>query len=140
MKRTLILIIGFVVAGISVACAQETVNVKVKVDGIIKGKGNLEISLFDSEDTWLEKPVKKLIVDLSDVDGDEFEITNIAKGNYGISVIQDENKNGEIDMGFMGPEEGYGFSNNPNSMFGPAPFKKAVMAINSDTSTTIRLN
>lgn len=140
MKKTLILIIGFVVAGISAACAQGTVNLKVKVDGIIKGKGNLEISVFNSEDTWLEKPVKKLVVDLSDIDGNEFEITDIVRGNYGISVVQDENKNGDIDMGFMGPEEGYGFSNNPSSRFGPASFKEALMAIDSDMSTTIRLN
>ncbi|MDX1628565.1 MAG: DUF2141 domain-containing protein [Fulvivirga sp.] len=143
MKKTLILIIGLVVAGISATCAQSnegTITLKVRVEGIIKGKGNLEISVFDSENTWLESPIKKRVIDLAEVEHNEFEITGIAKGNYGISVVQDENKNGEIDMGFMGPEEGYGFSNNPNSMFGPAPFKKAVMAIQEDKSITIRLN
>ena len=140
MKKTLILIIGFIVAGISVTSAQETVTLTVKVEGILSKKGNMQISVFSSEDTWLETPAKQLVLDLAEVEGNEFTISDIAKGEYGVAVLHDENKNGELDMGMMGPEEGYGFSNNPDSMFGPAPFKKALITIESDASITIKLN
>jgi len=140
MKKLMLLSIVLFVATLSFAQSGETVNLKIKVDGMVKGKGDMRIALFDSEATYLEKASKQLIVDMTNFDGNVFEINDLQKGHYAISVIQDENKNGELDMGLMGPEEGYGFSNNVRGMFGPAPYHKAVMLVEKDMETTIKLH
>jgi len=139
MKKTIIIILGLLVA-ITTTYAQDNVDVKLKVDGIIKGKGILRISVFDNEDQWLKKSVKTLEIDLSKEDTDVFVIPALAKGNYAISVIQDENKNGELDMGMMGPEEGYGFSNGAKGTFGPPSYSKAMISITGNMETSVQLD
>ncbi len=49
------------------------------------------------------------------VNGPEVTVVfeNLAPGEYGISVVHDENENGDLDKNFVGiPKEGFAFGNN----------------------------
>ncbi len=138
MKK-LIIILELLVAG-KIACAQETVSITLEVEGILNSKGEMIVSVFDSKASYLKQAVKALKVDLANHEGNTFVIEGLEKGEYAISVLHDENGNGELDFGGMGPVEGYGFSNNPNAAFGPAEYSAAKLNIESDAVLTIKLN
>lgn len=138
MKK-LVIVLGLLVAA-KIACAQETVSVTLEVEGMLNSKGEMKVTVFNSEATYLKQPVKMLKVDLGSHESNTFVIEGLEKGEYAISVLHDENANGELDFGGMGPIEGYGFSNNPNAAFGPAEYSKARLNIESDTVLTIKLN
>ena len=59
-----------------------------------------------------------------------FVIPDLPEGNYAIATFHDENGNGELDTNLFGvPTEGYGFSNDAPSRFGPAEFEAASFAV-----------
>lgn len=143
MKKSMLLFaIIFSVAGMLKAQdnqEQQLVNLTVEIQGTTSKNGSINLMVYDSEANWLENEVRIMKIDLTKEDNYTFEVKDLPAGTYAISVIHDANNNGDLDMGMMGPEEAYGFSNNVRGMFGPAPFHKAAMAVNSDTKTTIKL-
>ncbi|MEM7109816.1 MAG: DUF2141 domain-containing protein [Bacteroidota bacterium] len=138
MKK-LIIILGLLVVA-KIACAQETVSITLEVEGMLNQKGEMRVSVFNSSSTFLKEPFKALKVDLEKHSGNTFTVDGLPKGEYAVSVLHDENENGELDFGGMGPVEGYGFSNNPNAAFGPAKYAEAKLMIETDTVLSIKLN
>lgn len=60
------------------------------------------------------------------------DISGLPHGEYAFAVIHDENSNSRLDT-FAGiPREGFGFSRNPASTFGPPRFAAARFALDSD--------
>ena len=56
-----------------------------------------------------------------------FTIDKLQEGKYSFRLFHDENNNGKLDTNWIGiPTEGYGFSNNAKSSFGPPAFKKTI--------------
>jgi uncharacterized protein (DUF2141 family) len=71
----------------------------------------------------------------------ELVFDDVALGRYAVQVIHDENANDAFDRNVLGlPKEGYGFSNNPRSPFGPPDFEAAAISIeNTGTRTEVAL-
>jgi uncharacterized protein (DUF2141 family) len=66
--------------------------------------------------------------------------TDIASGDYALSVLHDENGNGRADMLLGIPREGVGFSENPRIRFGPPKFGAVRFHIGTDNlSKDVRL-
>lgn len=62
---------------------------------------------------------------------------DVAPGRYAVQVIHDENASGKLDSNAIGlPKEGYGFSNNPRSLFGPPRFDAAAISVTGDDVET----
>ena len=60
-------------------------------------------------------------------------IFDVPYGRYSVSVLHDENKDGELNTGMMGiPKEGIGFSNNPRIIKGTPSFKTASFDFTED--------
>ena len=63
----------------------------------------------------------------------EFVFVDVEPGRYAVQVIHDENANGTLDRNLLGvPKEGYGFSNNPESPFGPPDFDAAAIVVGAE--------
>lgn len=139
MKNILTYLVLAFSIGVVNAQSQDAVSLTIEVEGIEPGVGNLRIALFNSKATYLKEPAHFKLVDLSANDDTQFTIDGLPVGHYAISIIQDENKNGELDMGMMGPTEGFGFSNNARNMFGPADYEEALIEVNQDMTTKIKL-
>lgn len=137
--KTLTLIFSLLITS-TIVFGQETISVTVEVEGILSRKGNISISIFNDAESFMKNSAQAMKVDLSEHEGNSFTINNLPKGEYAIIVLHDENENGELDFGGMGPVEGYGFSNNPDSMFGPASYEESKMILEEDTQLTIKLN
>jgi len=62
-------------------------------------------------------------------------------GEYAVSLYQDENENGKLDVGKLVPipTEKYGFSNNPSTTFGPPDFEDCKFKLEDNMSLIIEL-
>ncbi|MFQ6599784.1 DUF2141 domain-containing protein [Flavobacterium sp. C3NV] len=89
-------------------------NITIKISGIRSEKGQIILNVFkNSKDYENEKVSKKLIFDKKAISNDLLIINcDLDPGTYGITLIDDENKNGELNKNLIGiPKEGFGFSN-----------------------------
>ena len=100
-------------------------------------KGKIYVALYNSEDSFLKKPIKGTIVTVENGKATAtFE--DVAAGTYAISSFYDKNGNGKLDTNFLGiPKEPTAMSNNAKGSFGPPKFKDAKFAMN--TNTTIQI-
>ncbi len=130
-----------IVAGVyGLSSAQTTHKLVVKVTNIQSSKGNVGVAVFNSKESFLGKPfVSKSKKAKTGEMIFELEVPN---GDYTISVMHDENKNGELDSNFMGiPTEPYGISMDGKSMFGPPSYEDALFAIaDKNVKLTIKID
>jgi uncharacterized protein (DUF2141 family) len=112
-----------------VSYSQSKIEVTVKN---IKGqKGSIRIGLFANETDFLKKVAEGKVVK---ADANEITVVfeNLKAGEYAVSVIHDENDNGELDTNAIGmPTEGFAFGNNAMGMFGPPSFDKAKVSVSN---------
>lgn len=119
MKQLIIILLC--VAGYNLSAQ----TLEVNIANLKNQQGTLNVALYNSEDSYLKKPFKAQSVKLYK-NQVKVIFENIPAGEYAVSLYHDENENKKMDSNFMGiPKEGYGFSNNPSSMFGPASYEKA---------------
>ena len=105
-------------------------TVTLKIDGVDVAVGEIRIAIFDSENRYMENPSLAEIVPVSKTNI-EWQIENLAYGQYAIAVYHDKNKNGKLDTNMLGiPLEEYGFSNNARGRFGPASWSQAKFTVN----------
>ena len=58
---------------------------------------------------------------------------DLPDGRYAVSVMHDENANGDLDTNLLGiPVEGYGFSNDAMGIMGPPAFGDASMVVGNE--------
>jgi len=118
----------FLTVGLTAFC--QTASVEVIVKNIKNPKGSIRIGLFTNEKDFMKTPVQGKIVKAT---GTEVTVIfeNLPAGDYAVSVIHDENENGELDSNKMGiPKEGFAFGNNAMGSFGPPSFDKAKITLN----------
>ncbi|HEY3404318.1 MAG TPA: DUF2141 domain-containing protein [Ohtaekwangia sp.] len=107
-------------------------SIEVTVKNIKEAKGNIRVGLFNSEADFLEKAIEGKVVKTT---GTEVTVVfeNLKPGDYAVSIIHDENENGDLDKNFMGiPKEGFAFGNNAMGTFGPPDFKEAKVSVGNE--------
>lgn len=112
--------------------AYSQTSLEVTVKNIKENKGSIRVGLFTSEKDFLKKAHAGKVIKVS---GPEVKVIfeNLPPGEYAVSIIHDENDNGELDSNFMGiPREGFAFGNNAMGSFGPPPFEKAKVKLDKD--------
>jgi uncharacterized protein (DUF2141 family) len=120
-------------------------TLRIRVDGLRNGKGNIGTVVFRSPDGWPEDNRKAFRVGPAPIDpnghGGTAVWRDLPAGDYGVAAIHDENSNAKLDRNFLGiPKEGFGFANNPRVIWGPAPFKEAIVHVGCpETETTIHM-
>jgi uncharacterized protein (DUF2141 family) len=105
---------------------------EVTVQNIKEKKGSIRVGLFTSEKEFLKKAAEGKVVKASD---NEVKVSfeGLKPGTYAVSVIHDENENGELDSNFMGiPKEGFCFGNNAMGSFGPPSFEEAKVVVEKE--------
>jgi len=107
----------------------QTTTLEVNVNNIKAQKGSIRVGLFSNETDFLKNAVEGKVVKVS---GSEVTVVfeNLKAGDYAVSVIHDENENGELDSNAFGiPKEGFAFGNNSMGAFGPPSFEKAKVEL-----------
>ncbi len=137
MKNVLLIIL--LLAGLESQATDGKGKLIIKVTNLGELKGNVMVGLFDQEDNFLKKPVMGISAKTV-AEGQELVFENLPYGEYAVSVIQDENENGELDTFLVIPTEPYGFSNNVMGKFGPPSFEESRVSFTKDLSIEIKLN
>jgi uncharacterized protein (DUF2141 family) len=118
----------------------EVVNIGVRVVKAEPATGTLEISLFNSAETFLKQPYLQTSGPVNEDGTYNALFAKVPPGEYAVAVVHDENDNGELDNGFLGlGGEGYAFSNDARPLFGRPAFERAKFTVEIDTSVEISL-
>ena len=111
--------------------AQETTepDIEITIDNITNEKGTLLVGLYKDPANFLKIPFRyeKVQPTKGSV---KVVFTNVAKGEYAISLIHDENDNGKMDTNLLGiPKENYGVSNNAKNTFSAPKWEDAKFTV-----------
>ena len=118
----------------------ELPGVWVMVSGLSPATGTVEISLFDSAESFMVEPHLQQSGTAGEDGSFETEFVSLPDGEYAVVVVHDANDNGKLDNGFLGfGGEGYGFSNNAQSWFGWPDFEDAKIMVDQP-ATLVEIN
>jgi uncharacterized protein (DUF2141 family) len=108
-------------------------TLSIKLTGIRDGKGYMLAGMNPSASGWPREAVKELKWSKQGLRNGELvvEVPDLPFGTWAVSILDDENKNFEMDMRFGIPQEGYGFSNDAPVGLGPPKFEKAAFEFSS---------
>jgi uncharacterized protein (DUF2141 family) len=106
--------------------------IQVVVDGMRNASGDLAITLYpDVPSRFLAHHGSLYVGRVKAVAGTTTGCIFVPRpGVYVIAIDHDENANGKFDRSGIGlPDEGYGFSNNPTTLFGLPSFRSVRLNI-----------
>lgn len=111
------------------AAAQVDDKIVVLISKVRSAKGQVGCALYDKAKGFPKDRKKALRQDTSKIVDNKAECTfeGIKPGEYAVSVMHDEDMNGELNTKVFGiPTEGWGVSNNvPARRMGPPKYDKA---------------
>ena len=101
------------------------------------------VAVYTDPASWLKQPQvgRRFSLDAA-ADGQvTVVLKDLPEGPLALSVFQDANGNGRLDMNAMGmPVEPFGFSNDAVGNFGPPRFEQAVLTPVAGQPIKVRLN
>ena len=136
MTKIIIAIVLF----ISSLVSAQNVDLTVAISGLKNDTGFVQVGLFNSEGKFLKSIYKG---SSSEIKSKVATVTflNIPKGVYAISAYHDKNKNGKLDMNFMGiPKEDIACSNNAKGFMGPPKYEDAKFNLSKDSKIEVKFN
>jgi uncharacterized protein (DUF2141 family) len=134
------LLIYFGVA-LFIGCCAEAAVVKITVENVRVGRGNLHLALFNSYESWdREAPI--LNPEFPPTPGKTEIRLELPPGNYSFFIYNDENGNGKLDQTGIGfPNEPYAFSRNYKLGMHKPSFEEFYFIVPpSGTTMTVRLS
>ena len=144
MLRSLIFALGALAAALSPveAASPEGGRITVQVQNVRSDDGHVLAVLHDKEDAFPsdgDRAVAKKKVKPANGRA-RASFTNVPPGTYAVTLIHDENDNGELDTNFLGmPREGVGTSNNPKARMGPPKWKDAKFEVEAGAKLTKKI-
>ena len=137
MNRTYIALLFAIFFSVTALCAQSH-RLTLDVVGMKEKKGNLLISVYDSAEDYLKKPVKTLTTPADALT--KRVVFELESGTYAVVIYQDLNSNGKVDRNFFRlPTEPCGFSRDARPKMGPPRYKPASFSLNEDTEIRIKI-
>lgn len=116
--------------------AAEPGTLTVTVTNIRNDKGQIGCSLYASKDGFPSEPKKaRVVVFVQQRSGKATcRFKGVKAGTYAVSVMHDENEDGELETSLVGrPKEWWGVSNDvPAERFGPPKYEKARFKYEGD--------
>ena len=115
-------------------------TLRVGVHGAKPNTGQLIVSIFNDQKTYLKQPLYSKTVSVGDEKTQILEFM-LESGTFAVSVIYDEDGNGELTTNMLGiPRESFGFSNNATASFGPPSWEDVRFKVQQPlTNITIQL-
>ena len=118
---------ALILGAVPAAHSQAAGKITVTVTRLHSDKGVVRCGLFNSPDGF-GKPGREFRGVVATPSGGSATciFDNVPPGTYAVALFHAEKNETKMTYGFFGaPDQGYGFSNNPDTTFGPASFKEA---------------
>ena len=113
--------------------------ITVQISNIQNDTGQIGCSLYSKKDGFPTEPKKADAQMFVSSKGGKATCVfkNVKPGKYAVSVMHDEDKNGELKTSLVGrPKEWWGVSNNvPAERFGPPKYEKAQFDFSGEPKT-----
>jgi uncharacterized protein (DUF2141 family) len=125
---TLLLPLALALAFMSAASAQSPGRLSVTVAGVRNDNGAVRCGLYASADGFRD-PGREMRGTVAPIKNGQATcvFSGLPVGTYAVAVFHAEHNETRIETGLFGkPKQGYGFSNNPSSTFGPPSFDSAA--------------
>ena len=123
MKLIILTCVYFI---LSVSVYSQNNEIAINVSGLRTDKGKCLLYLFNNKKgfpTDATRAIKTATITISNGKS-TIIMKDIADGEYAITIIHDENDNGNLDTNFLGmPKEGVGVSNNAKGKMGPPGYE-----------------
>ena len=106
-------------------------DLTIKVSGIADSRGEIGCALFRGGDGFpMDSAKAKQIWLRADAKGVACNFSDLAEGNYAVSVSHDLNGNKKVDTNFLGmPTESWGVSNNARPSLRAPRFDEAAFKV-----------
>lgn len=117
-------------------------TIEVVVTDIRNSKGNLVMGFYKDSKSFSKRTpfMSKVVGKTSIKNGAVTFKVSLPAGTYGIALLDDENKNGKADYGFILPIEGFGFSDfYHKGILAPAFTDFDFKLGNTDKKVTVKL-
>lgn len=121
-------------------------DVTLEVEGLDTTRlagATLMVAVYTEPGSWLRQPQSGHRFSLEAAGNGKLGVVlkGLPEGPLAISLFQDANANGRLDMNAMGiPVEPFGFSNDAVGNFGPPKFEQAVVTPVAGTPVKVKLN
>ena len=128
--RSVLLPLALVFGAATAASAQSSGKLNVSVAGVRNDNGSVRCGLYSSANGFRE-PGREMRGAVAPIKNGQATcvFNGIPAGTYAIAVFHAERNETQMETGLFGkPKQGYGFSNNPSSTFGPPGFASAAFA------------
>jgi uncharacterized protein (DUF2141 family) len=136
-------VVGAAFAVLMLGGASNSASLQITVAQLRNDRGLVRICLSSHPRIFLrcesDGNARKLSVPVNQAA--DVRIDDLVPGTYALSVIHDENANGELDKFLFIPKEGFCFSRNPPVRMGPPDFDEVEFSIAggaSQQTVTIR--
>lgn len=117
------------IAGLCAANLSAAAELTIHIDDVKAAGGQLMISVYNSADSFLKKPLSAMRTAAKATDN-SVTVKDLPPGDYAVVVFHDVNENGKMDKNILGiPTEDYGFSNNATGKMGPPSFELAKLTL-----------
>jgi uncharacterized protein (DUF2141 family) len=112
------------------ASAQQGNTISAPIQGLRNNVGEVRCGLFNSDATFRKPGQQMMGVAVPIVNQQATCVfNNVPPGTYAIAAFHAEKNETQLQTNFLGiPKEGYGFSRNPSTTFGPPGFSDAAYA------------
>lgn len=98
----------------------------IHFENVRSEEGYILLGIYQDEESWSNRtPIREHHVAKDCIVNGKLtlNLNSLKPGNYGIAFLDDENGNERVDMGFIFPKEGFGFSNYYHSSLLPPRFR-----------------
>ena len=115
-------------------------DLTVEVRGVRSGDGRLYVAVHapETKDTFPAGTGVAALRQRAQVGTVRFVLRDLSPGRYAVNAFHDENDNGDLDTNLLGiPSEGYGFTNDPDSSFGPPDFEEAAVDVGDTPAVAV---
>jgi len=115
-------------------------GVVVQVSNFSSTDGTVEVSLFDSAESFFVKPYLQQSGKVDENGSYTTYFASLPAGEYAVIVIHDANDNGQLDRGFLdvGGED-YGYSNQVQTWFFRPDFDEVKFVV-GDTDVVVEID
>ena len=94
---------------------QEKTILEIEINNIRSGKGVVLLSIYTASGQYPYHPVRTYVLkkDSLAMGTLHFSIKDLSPGQYGLCLLDDENRSGQMEKNILGiPSEGFAFANN----------------------------
>ncbi|MEM7761839.1 MAG: DUF2141 domain-containing protein [Cyanobacteria bacterium P01_A01_bin.40] len=117
--------------------------IKVEIEGLQEAEGQICYSLFDKDEGFPDSKDNILRAECLSIKEQlpVLTIDNLHRGTYALALFHDVNQDEELNRNFFGiPQEGFGFSQNPEITTSPPSFgESAISVVGTETTLQVQL-